>query len=92
MGGDGCLGYSCTDEQRKRMSESRKGKSNTFFGKTHSDEIKQRFNQQRRGRKLTQKWKDAISQGQSGKINSPKTRTKMSLSKSSQKVHLTNRR
>jgi len=52
------------------------------IGYTHSDKIKQHFSQQRRGRKLTQKWKDAISRGQSGKINSDETKEKMSKSKS----------
>lgn len=52
------------------------------IGYSHSDEIKQRFSQQRKGRKLTQEWKDAISRGQSEKINSSETRAKMSASKS----------
>lgn len=82
MGGDGCLGYLYTKEQRQQMSESRKGESNGFFGKTHSNEIKQKLSYQRQGRKLTQEWKDAISRGQSGKINSSETRAKMSKSKS----------
>lgn len=80
-GGDGNLGYRFTDEQRKRMSESRRGESNGFFGKVHSDEIKKKFSQQRKGRKLTQEWKDAIGRGQSGKVNSSETRAKMSASK-----------
>jgi len=43
-GGDGVSGYIYSDEQKRKMSEHRKGKylgrDNSFFGKKHTDETK----------------------------------------------------
>lgn len=39
------------------------GELNPFFGKTHSDETKQRFSEQRTGRQLSDEWKQNISKG-----------------------------
>ena len=44
-GGDGACGYKFTDEQRKKMSEAKKGRytgeDNHFYGKHHTDEFKE---------------------------------------------------
>jgi len=37
-GGDSPSGHKMSEETRKKMSESRKGSNNAFFGKTHSEE------------------------------------------------------
>ena len=37
------LGRKHSEEVRKAMSENRKGKNNSFFGKTHSEETKEKF-------------------------------------------------
>ncbi len=61
------------------------GPNNHFFGKTHSLEQRQKWSFERSNRRLTPEWKNKISQAHAGKINSPETRRKMSLGKSSTK-------
>jgi len=43
-GGDGAVGFRFTDEEKRALSEARKGKNigeaNPFFGKHHTDEMK----------------------------------------------------
>lgn len=42
-GGNGVEGYKFTKEQLKKMSDQRKGELNSFFGKHHTDEVKQKM-------------------------------------------------
>jgi len=37
------LGKKASDKTKRKMSESRKGEKNAFFGKTHSEEMKQKL-------------------------------------------------
>lgn len=37
-GGEGIAGYKWTKEQKQKISEQQKGKNNSFYGKTHSNE------------------------------------------------------
>ena len=47
-GGDGCV--HC-EETRKKMSQSRSGEKNHFYGKHHSDETKKKIGEKSKGRK-----------------------------------------
>lgn len=42
LGGEGTHGCFATDEMKKKMSDSRKGSKNYFFGQKHSDETKRK--------------------------------------------------
>lgn len=46
-GGDS--NYEWCEEGREKIRERQTGERNSFFGKTHSDEVKRRFSEQRRG-------------------------------------------
>jgi glutamyl/glutaminyl-tRNA synthetase len=41
-----------TDEIKAKMSESRKGEKNHFYGKTHTQEVKDKFSKLYKGKKL----------------------------------------
>lgn len=49
-----------TDERRKERSEKMKGKSNPFYGKTHSDKLKKACGDRFRGKKLSEEHKAKI--------------------------------
>jgi hypothetical protein len=42
-GGEGVLGYTFSEEQRKKLSESHKGKPNNQLGRTHSEESRKKM-------------------------------------------------
>lgn len=48
-GGDGIFGYKLTEEQKKRLSESRKGELHPNFGKKLSLETRQKMSEIRKG-------------------------------------------
>lgn len=60
-----------TEETKSRMSISKKGKykgsDNPFYGKTHSDEQKQKWSNERKGRVLSDEWKKKMSENHTGK-------------------------
>lgn len=70
-GGGNTKGFHHRDDSKKKMSESKSilyiGEGNPFYGKTHSDEVKKRFSEQRKGRKLTDEWKRKISESNTHK-------------------------
>ena len=43
--------------------QSMPGENNPFYGKTHSDEMRERWKKTRKGRRLTEDWKNNISKG-----------------------------
>ncbi len=47
---NGTLGLKMTVEQRQKMSETRRGEDNGFFGKTHTDDAKERMSKKRAGK------------------------------------------
>ncbi len=71
VGGEGSVGYKHRDESKKKMSESRKGERNPFFGRKHSEESKQKI-------------RDAVSGEKSCWYNKKRTtENKLNVSKSS---------
>lgn len=53
-------GYKHTPEAIKKMSESRKGKRNSFWGKTHSDETKKKQSKSHKGKIAWNKDKECL--------------------------------
>lgn len=49
-GGGGSLGYKFSQETRQRQSEIRQGELNSFYGKRHSEEQKQKWSKERKGK------------------------------------------
>ena len=64
-GGKGTMGYRHRPESCKKMSESRMGifvgEQNPFYGKHHSDEQRAKWSKERKGRRLTDEWKQNLS-------------------------------
>lgn len=63
---------------RQRMSESRKGEKNPFYGKKLSKEHKEKLRKSHLGKKLSEETKKKISEGNKGKVFSEETRKKLS--------------
>lgn len=73
-GGDGCKGYSPSEETKKKMSEAHKGEINHFYGKHHSEETKRKISEAHKGKqswnkgiKHTEETKKKISEIKKGK-------------------------
>lgn len=79
-GSFGSLGVKASAETRLAMSESRKGEANGFYGKTHSEETKQKLREANLGRKHSTETKEKQSISRKGKkMNlSPEQRKKRS--------------
>lgn len=64
-GGSGTLGYRHTDKDKSKMRALKQGmyegENNPFYGKHHSKEQIEKWKSQRKGRQLTQTWKENIS-------------------------------
>jgi group I intron endonuclease len=64
-GGDCARGWNHTEKAKKKMSETKSkmylGKNNPFYGKTHSEETKEKIRQARFGKKLSKEHRDKIS-------------------------------
>jgi len=73
----GTTGYTYTDEQRKNISDSLKGKKSRF-GKIHTEETKQKISQKQKGKKATLETKQKMSESRKGRIMSEETRKKIS--------------
>lgn len=64
-GGDCARGWNHTEEAKKKMSETKSkmylGENNPFYGKTHSEETKEKIRQARLGSKLSKEHREKIS-------------------------------
>ena len=64
-GGAGTFDYHHTDDDKKRMSDLKKGvydgENNPFYGKHHSAAQIEKWRRERKGRRLTEEWKQNIS-------------------------------
>lgn len=68
IGGDlGSIGLKASAETRLAMSESRKGVNNGFYGKTHSEETKQKLREANLGKKHSKETKEKFSLSRKGK-------------------------
>jgi hypothetical protein len=63
-GGDGISGYKFTNEQKKKMSNSRKGEKNCWFGKSLPDYVKQKMSEAARGRKASEETRENMRKAQ----------------------------
>ncbi len=81
IGGDfGSLGVKASEETKLKMSETRRGESNGFYGKEHSEETKQKLREINLGKKASEETKNKLSAMRKGKKRnlSPEQRKKMS--------------
>lgn len=49
FGGEGRTGVKASEETKRKMSEAHKGEKNAFYGKHHTEEVKQKFREDRQG-------------------------------------------
>lgn len=66
-GGEGVSGYTNPPERRLAISIANTGEGNGMYGKTHSDEAKERIRIGRLGIKLSDKHKEAVGAAHRGK-------------------------
>lgn len=88
-GGEGNPGHICSEETRRKMSESQKrrlcGKHQHNWGKPVSDETRRKISLANKGRRFTEGHKAAISEGKTGKAFSEQHRKNLSISHSGPK-------
>ena len=87
-GGNGLSGFKHSEESRKKMSKSTKGKNNPMYGKTgensprygktHSAETRKKMSNAQKGKTLSEGHKKKISETNKGKIHSEETKRKLS--------------
>jgi hypothetical protein len=75
-------GYIFSEKTKNKMSQSRMGKKNHFYGKTHSDDMKKTLSDLNTGKKLSKEniEKRVASRKQNGLKQSDETRKKISES------------
>jgi hypothetical protein len=74
----GTTGYKYTEQQRKNISDSLKGKSSSWLGKKHSEETKNKISEQKKGKKLSEETKQKMKlDGRQGRKHSEETKEKM---------------
>lgn len=78
-GGEGNSGYKWTEQNKKRMSELKKGKVTWIKGKHHSEETKKKMASSHKGKKLSVEHRRKLSEVRSSM--SEETRKKMSDAK-----------
>ena len=83
LGGDGSKGFIMPDEQKKKISQSNKGKTPWNKGKhgIFSEESRKRISNKFKGKPLSEEHKKKISEANKGKTFSIEARKKMSESR-----------
>jgi hypothetical protein len=74
-GGDGTSGLLWSDEHRRKISETQKGQSNSFYNKSHSKETRKKISEAMKGKKhpqygknISEEHKNKLSKVHKGKI------------------------
>jgi hypothetical protein len=76
-------GFKYSEESKKRMSDSQKGKigdKNSFYGKKHTEESRKKMSDKAKNRIVTEETKKKMSEKRKGKKHSKESRKKMSES------------
>ena len=69
IGGNGVLGFKHSEETKKKISESKKGKNHLMFGKHHSEESIKKMSKAKKGKKLSEETKKKLSKANKEKNN-----------------------
>jgi predicted XRE-type DNA-binding protein len=85
-GGQGNSGLIFSDDHRRKISESNKGKSNHNFGKHLSEDHRKKMSESRTGRKVSEETRKKISESNKDKYPSEETRKKLSESHKGKKL------
>jgi hypothetical protein len=80
-----------SDETRQRMSLSKQGERNSFYGKTHKTTTKAQISAKRTGRPLTREHSEAIANGHKGVKFDDEHRTRISVKLIGRDVSLSSR-
>lgn len=94
LGGEGTFGYKHTEEAKRKISESNKGRACSeenkkkiskanmgnkyFLGRKHNEKAKQKMSKFHKGKKLTEEHKLSIGKAGKGRIYSEESKQKMS--------------
>lgn len=73
-----------SEEVKIKMSENRKGNGNSFYGKTHSNETKEKLRLANTGKKASEESRKKMSEVGKGKKRSEETKRKMSVARAKQ--------
>jgi len=65
-GESGSKGYKHTDEHKAKMSEINAGSNNGYYGKTHTEEIRQKISAANKGKRMSQESRDKMRVSRSG--------------------------
>ena len=89
LGGDGSKGFIMPEEQKKKISQSNKGKTPWNKGKhdIFSEESRKRISNKFKGKPLSEEHKKKISEANKGKTFSIEARKKMSESRKGRNYH-----
>lgn len=86
LGGPKFKGHKHTDEAKKKISESLSGENNPFFGKTHTEECKQRMREKAKYRKpVSQETREKLSKIHKGVKFTDEHRRKISEAQKGEK-------
>ena len=75
------LGVIRSEETKKKLSESLKGRTSGFKGKQHSEDVKQRLRDVNTGKKLSKEAKEKLSKWSKGKLKPDEVKNRMSEAK-----------
>jgi len=94
QGGQGTLGFSVSEETKKKLSDLNRGENNPRFGKPLTQEVKDKISQSQQGDKnhnfgnpTSEETKDKISKANKGKKRSEETKQKISEGQTGDKNH-----
>lgn len=79
-GGEGLLGFSHSEKTRNQKSQKTIGKNNPFYGKKHTDEVKQKISQANKNRKMSTEFSERRREYMKLNPVSKETRLKMAES------------